>query len=225
MQQTENQPLYWAKDRVPINLTLMLALVIAAWGAGAALGILPIGGSAELILVLGIAVAIYTWLFTPRQYLVYPHALCIAYGTPRVKTIHFKDIAVVEFSPLGLEQLRVRPVKGRRQSIRVRDPEEFCSHLEDALNAFRSEHPEFDAGSQPPESSAVAVVERQAPPAAEEAEELEQSGPSAETAQPETGQQAEGAGPEAEAADRPTGPASEDPPKRDEPPQEHRPIY
>ena len=157
MMQTHRQPLYAAKDRVPFNLTLVLALGIAAWGAGATFGLWDMGGNPNLIFLLGIAVAIYTWLFTPREYLVYEDAFCVAYGRPRVKTIHFSNIAVIEMGSMAtLDQLRVRPVRGRRQAVRVREPEAFFDALEAALNAYRDAHPEENVsfqvtGRQPPD--------------------------------------------------------------------------
>ncbi len=163
MQQAQRQPLYAAKDRVPFNLTLVLALGIAAWGAGSMFGLWDMGGNPQIIFILGIIVAIYTWLFTPREYLVFDNAVCVAYGRPRIKTIHFSNIAVVEMGSMAtLDQLRIRPVRGRRQSIRVRDPETFFDELEAALNAYRNAHPEENVsyqmtGRHPPE-----VVEGQA---------------------------------------------------------------
>ena len=149
MMQTHRQPLYAAKDRVPFNLTLILALGIAAWGAGAVFGLWDMGGNPNLIFLLGVAVAIYTWLFTPREYLVYEDAFCVAYGRPRVKTIHFSNIAVIEMGSMAtLDQLRVRPVRGRRQSIRVREPDAFFDALEAALNAYRDTHPDENVSFQ-----------------------------------------------------------------------------
>ncbi len=165
MQQPQHELIYSAKDRVPFNLTLVLALGIAAWGAGAVFGLWDMGGNPSLILILGIAVAVYTWLFTPRQYLVYSDALCVAYGQPRVKVIHFSNIAVVEMGSIAsLDQLRIRPVRGRRQSIRVRDPETFCDELEAALNNYRAAHPEENmeyrvTGRTPPEDEGAAVAD------------------------------------------------------------------
>ena len=147
--QTHRQPLYAAKDRVPFNLTLVLALGIAAWGAGAVFGLWDMGGNPNLIFLLGIAVAIYTWLFTPREYLVYEDAFCVAYGRPRVKTIHFSNIAVIEMGSMAtLDQLRVRPVRGRRQAIRVREPDAFFDALEAALNNYRDTHPDENVSFQ-----------------------------------------------------------------------------
>ncbi|MCY4365936.1 MAG: hypothetical protein OXE17_06925 [Chloroflexi bacterium] len=163
MQSHGGQPLYAAKDRVPFNLTLVLALGIAAWGAGAVFGLWDMGGNPSVIFMLGIAVAIYTWLFTPREYLVYDDAFCVAYGMPRVKTIHFNNIAVIEMGSMAtLDQLRVRPVRGRRQSIRVREPDAFFDALEGALNRYRDTHPEENVPFQVtgrPQPTDVDVIE------------------------------------------------------------------
>ena len=183
MEQSQHQPLYAAKDRVPFNLTLVLALGIAGWGLAGLIGILPPPGNPEMIIVLGLAVTAYTWLFTPKEYMVYNDAVCVAYGKPRVKTIHFSNIAVVEMgSPVSIDQLRIRPIRGRRQSIRVRDPETFYDHLETALNAYRAAHPEEDisyefTGRNPQaviEGEPVEMVEAEADaePAAAQAEEV-----------------------------------------------------
>ena len=210
MAQSQNQPLYWDKDRVPVNLTLILALGIALWGLAGNFGLIGFGGNPQLIIVLGVGVAVYTWLMTPRQYLVYADALCIVYGRPRVKTLHFRDIDAVELGSLSaLDRLRVRPRQGRRQSIRVREVEAFYEQLEGALRAFRAAHPEYG------------------PPAAE-AEALPASAGAA-SVEPETG---DAAGTEpANAADAPepaaesTGGAETAAEAGEEPPPEHRPIY
>lgn len=179
MEQSQHQPLYAAKDRVPFNLTLVLALGIAGWGLAGLIGILPPPGNPEMIIVLGLAVTAYTWLFTPREYMVYNDAVCVAYGKPRVKTIHFSNIAVVEMgSPVSIDQLRIRPVKGRRQSIRVRDPETFYDQLESALNAYRAAHPEEDISYQ---------LTGRYPPEVVEAEPVEMAYAEADT-EPETAQ-------------------------------------
>lgn len=160
MQQSQHQPLYAAKDRVPFNLTLVLALGIAVWGVAGMVGILPPPGNPEMIIVLGLAVTAYTWLFTPKEYMVFNDAVCVAYGKPRVKTIHFSNIAMVEMGSMAtIDQLRIRPVKGRRQSIRVRDPEAFYDQLELALNAYRAAHPEEDISYQLTGRHPPAVVE------------------------------------------------------------------
>ena len=163
IEQTPIQPLYAAKDRVPVNLTLVLSLGIACWG-----GYMYITSGEFLLIILGIGASIYTWLFTPREYLVYSDYLCVAYGRPRVKVMHFSNIATVEMGSLAtMDQLRIRPVRGRRQPIRVRDPEGFFNELEAALNAYRVAHPEENVeyefrGRMPPEfvdAEPVAVVD------------------------------------------------------------------
>ncbi len=155
----QNQPLYWDKDRIPVNLTLILALGITAWGAVSSLGWVDMGGNPSIIFALGVVVAIYTWVSTPRQYLIYANALCVVYGKPRVKVIHFKDIDVVEMGSLAtVDQLRVRPIKGRRQPIRVRDVEAFYQQLETALNAFRAAYPEYGITIESSREMATEVV-------------------------------------------------------------------
>lgn len=215
MAQSQNQPLYWDKDRVPVNLTLILALGISLWGLAGSIG-LPFGsgGNPQLIIVLGVGVAVYTWLMTPRQYLVYADALCIVYGRPRVKTLHFRDIDAVELGSLSaLDRLRVRPRQGRRQSIRVREVEAFYEQLEGALSAFRAAHPEYG------------------PPAAAESEALPAAAAGAAAVETEAG---DAAGTEAatdKTADTPgpaaggTGSGETAGEAGEEPPPEHRPIY
>lgn len=211
MAQSQNQPLYWDKDRVPVNLTLILALGIALWGLAGSIG-LPFGsgGNPQLIIVLGVGVAVYTWLMTPRQYLVYADALCIVYGRPRVKTLHFRDIDAVELGSLSaLDRLRVRPRQGRRQSIRVREVEAFYEQLEGALRAFRAAHPEYG----PPAAEAEAL------PAAAATAAVETE--TADTAGTEPAKAADAPEPAADGTGGPETAAE----AGEEPPPEHRPIY
>ena len=211
MAQSQNQPLYWDKDRVPVNLTLILSLGIALWGVGGMFGLISFGGEPSLIILLGIGVAVYTWLMTPRQYLVYADALCIVYGRPRVKALHFRDIAEVELGSVSaLDRLRVRPHRGRRQSIRVREVESFYEQLNGALNAFRAAHPEYGT---PPETDSLAA----APAAAADPESA--SSNAAEPANADAPESAADNSGNAETAAKPESQSGE------EPPPEHRPIY
>ena len=215
MAQSQNQPLYWDKDRVPVNLTLILSLGIALWGVGGMFGLPFGGGNPELIILLGIGVAVYTWLMTPRQYLVYADALCIVYGRPRVKALHFRDIAEVELGSVSaLDRLRVRPHRGRRQSIRVREVESFYEQLQGALNAFRAAHPEYGT---PPESEPLPA----APVDAAAAEPEPANSAAAEPANPDA---PEPAADNAGSAETESKPESQSP-SGEEPPPEHRPIY
>ena len=212
MAQSQNQPLYWDKDRVPVNLTLILSLGIALWGVGGMFGLISFGGEPSLIILLGIGVAVYTWLMTPRQYLVYADALCIVYGRPRVKALHFRDIAEVELGSVSaLDRLRVRPHRGRRQSIRVREVESFYEQLNGALNAFRAAHPEYGT---PPESEPLAAAPAEAAVDPESANSAVSE--PADSDRPEPA--ADNAG-NAETAAQPESQSGE------EPPPEHRPIY
>ena len=212
MAQSQNQPLYWDKDRVPVNLTLILSLGIALWGVGGMFG-LPFGGSdPRLIILLGVGVAVYTWLMTPRQYLVYADALCIVYGRPRVKALHFRDIAEVELGSVSaLDRLRVRPHRGRRQSIRVREVEAFYEQLNGALNAFRAAHPEYGT---PPESEPLPAA-----PADTAADPESAKANAAEPANADAPEPAADNAGNAETESKPKSPSGE------EPPPEHRPIY
>ena len=211
MAQAQNQPLYWDKDRVPVNLTLILSLGIVIWGLGGLFGLIPFGGSPQLIVVLGVAVAAYTWLFTPRSYGVYADCLVIHYGRPRIKVMRFSDIDTVELgSVAALERLRVRPLRGRRQSIRVRDVDTFYEHLEGAFNAFRTAHPEYGEPISPLPAAPAATT----PATPAEPEKKPEN--AAATADPEPA----GDGGNAAAADAPAAESGED-----NPPPEHRPIY
>ena len=211
MAQSQNQPLYWDKDRVPVNLTLILSLGIALWGVGGMFGLISFGGEPSLIILLGIGVAVYTWLMTPRQYLVYADALCIVYGRPRVKALHFRDIAEVELGSVSaLDRLRVRPHRGRRQSIRVREVESFYEQLNGALNAFRAAHPEYGT---PPDTDSLAAAP------ADTTAEPESANSAADPANSERPESAVDNSGNAETAAQTESPSGE------EPPPEHRPIY
>ena len=234
-QAQQNQPLYWDKHRIPVNLTLILALGIAAWGlwewwdlgqrffGGGEVAADVAGDAGEaprspLIFALGIGVAIYTWVTNPRLYLVYADSLCIIYGKPRVKIIHFSNIAAVEMGSLATpDRLRVRPIKGRRQTLLAKDPEAFYEQLESALNAFRDANPEYAAPVAP---DAVAVIDAPAATATTDAI----------AAPEETPPQSEADGDYyASESDAPESPTAETPdasPEDDTPPTpEHRPLY
>ena len=155
MEQTQNQPLYWDKHRIPVNLTLILSLGIAVWGLYNF-----INGDTPVIFFLGIGVAVYTWVTSPRIYMIYADSLYIVYGKPRVKVIHFSNIDVVEMGSLATpDRLRVRPIKGRRQILLARDPEAFFDQLEAALNAFRAAHPEYGITLESSRDMAAGIID------------------------------------------------------------------
>ncbi len=125
--EVQQQPIHWDQHRSSFNFTLIFALVVAVIGI---MGNYP-------LLAIGLAVAAYTWLTTPRQYLVYRDALVIRYGTPRVKPIPFANISHLETLSLPMgERLRVRMVDGKRTFLMAKDPDTFRQRLEEALGSY-----------------------------------------------------------------------------------------
>ena len=121
----------------------------------------------------------YSWLTTPRVYLLYRDSMVINYGMPRTRVISFAEISHAEIlaMPMG-ERLRIRMVAGKRLMLMMRDPNAFRGHLEDALSRYHGEQsgegyvegavlnrgnePEFDAGPEfEPEPGAL--LEPEAP--------------------------------------------------------------
>ena len=127
MQETQQEPLHWDSHRTNLNLTLIFSLVVAVIG---------IMGQ-PLLFVIGVGVAIYSWLTTPRQYLIYSDALVLVYGRPRVKSYPFQEIANLELLTLPIgDRLRVRMANGRRLMLLTKDTETFRAQLDEALAAF-----------------------------------------------------------------------------------------
>ena len=178
-QQDGNTLIYWAPSRVRFNLTLILAGAVILFGlyqmffAGSfGRGDAPpdatqqqeqVSGDGEnqssrggnfnsmLLIVVGLGVGAYSWLTSPRQYRVYGDALMIMFGTPRRRTIHFRDIREVvnDRGPMG-DPLRVYTNNRRRIPIQVREPEEMHRYLDQALADFRRDNPQY-APPPPPE--------------------------------------------------------------------------
>ena len=100
-------------------------------------------GALNLWLVLGIAVAAFSWFTNAKQYLVYQNALVVMYGRPRVKVIPYPDISHLEMlvMPTG-NRLRVRLVSGKRLVVTVSDIDEFRARLDDALEKFNGSYGE-----------------------------------------------------------------------------------
>ena len=93
-----------------------------------------------LLIILGLGMAAYSWLTTPRQYLLYRDMMVIIYGMPRTRTISFAEISHIELLALPLgERLRIRMVSGGRMMLMMRDPGTFRGHLEDALSRYHGE--------------------------------------------------------------------------------------
>ena len=71
MQERQQEPLHWDNHRTNLNLTLIFSLVVAVIG---------IMGQ-PLLFVIGVGVAIYSWLTTPKQYLIYSDAVSYTHLT------------------------------------------------------------------------------------------------------------------------------------------------
>ena len=130
MQQTQEQPLHWDDHRTKLNLTFIFALIVAV------IGIL----GQPVLFVIGVGVAIYSWLTNPKQYLIYRDALVIIYGRPRIKSYPFQEISHLELltMPIG-DRLRIRMTNGRRLMLLTKDTETFRAKLDEALDAFHGE--------------------------------------------------------------------------------------
>lgn len=130
----ETQPLYWDNHRASINLTLILSLFVGVVGF--------LRGQQEFA-VLGLTFAAYTWLTSPKRYMIFENALVIEYGRPRVKVIDFSNISHVETLSLGIgERLRVVLVKGRRTMVMPKNLETFKERLDEALERYQSQYPQ-----------------------------------------------------------------------------------
>ena len=119
-----------------MNLTLVFALIVAAFGL---YGMFSAGDNG-LVLALGLAVAAYSWLTTPKHYMIFPGYMVIMFGTPRRKMVPFQQISHVEFLSLPSigDRLRVRMVNGRSLMLQPRDAETFHDRLEEALSSFNA---------------------------------------------------------------------------------------
>ena len=139
-QRQQGQPLHTDKHRVPVNITLIFALAVAAFG----LVTLVKNRDFPLTLIVGLGVAIFTWFTSPREYQIYQDALVIVYGRPRVKVIYFNQITQLDVLQLVIgERLRVMLRNGRREVLQTRDPQTFHARFQGALDDFRRAHPEL----------------------------------------------------------------------------------
>lgn len=126
------EPIHSDQHRSRWNITLIFALAVAV------LGFTSTGG--WVFILLGLAMAAFSWLTTPRAYFIYRDALVIAYGTPRTKAIPFAEISHLELLALPIgERLRLRLLSGRREMLIPRDNAVFQQHLERALSDYSAQ--------------------------------------------------------------------------------------
>ena len=131
MQQPQAEPLHWDDHRTKLNLTLIFALVLFVFS----LSTLDPGSLPLLLISLGVAA--YSWLNTPKQYLIYKNALVIICGRPRVKSYPFENMAHLELLTLPIgNRVRVRMANGSRIMLLPKDAETFNVKLDEALEAF-----------------------------------------------------------------------------------------
>ena len=162
MEQMQEQPVHWDNHRTNLNLTFIFALIVAV------IGIL----GQPVLFVLGIGVAIYTWLTTPKQYLIYRDALVIIYGRPRIKSYPFQEISHLETLSLPMgDRLRVRMVNGRRLFLLAKDTDTFRTKLDEALDAFHGEQRGSDYSSENG-SESPRIIEPGVPTTANNAEQV-----------------------------------------------------
>ena len=130
MAQQQETPIYWDQHATKWNLTLIFSLVVLVLGFFAG----------YLLVVLGLVMAAYSWLTTPRQFLLYRDSMVIVYGMPRTRHISYAEISHVELLALPFgERLRIRMMSGSRMMLMMRDPGAFRAHLEDALAQYHGE--------------------------------------------------------------------------------------
>ena len=135
-----DQPIHWDRHRNTLNITLVLALIIAFFGLL----------NNPILMIAGLAVAAYSWLTSARQYYIYRDSLIIVYGRPRVKVIPFANVSHIELLSLPLgDRLRVQVVGSRPILLAARDSETFLERLDTALEEFRSANPEEERGDDP----------------------------------------------------------------------------
>lgn len=135
MAQQQENPIHWDQHAAKWNITLIFGAVVLL------VGLVTFFQDGSIILpALGLVMAAYSWLTTPRQYLLYRDRLVVAYGTPRMRVISFAEISHIETLALPFgERLRLRMVSGSRVMLTMRDPGAFREHLEDALSRYHGE--------------------------------------------------------------------------------------
>jgi len=130
MAEQQETPIYWDQHATKWNLTLIFSLVVLVMGFF----------MGYLLVALGAVMGGYSWLTTPRQFLLYRDSMVIVYGMPRTRVVSFAEISHVELLALPFgERLRIRMISGSRMMLMMRDPGAFRVHLEDALARYHGE--------------------------------------------------------------------------------------
>lgn len=143
MAEQQENPIHWDQHASKWNLTLIFGAAVLLIGI-----VTFLQDGSPILPALGLVMAAYSWLTTPRQYLLYRDRLMVVYGAPRTRVISFAEISHIETLALPFgERLRLRMVSGSRVMLTVRDPGAFRDHLEDALSRYHGEQSgEYVAG-------------------------------------------------------------------------------
>ena len=130
MAEQQENPIYWDQHASRWNLTLIFSLVVAV------LGLM----TGFLLTALGLAMGAYSWLTTPRQYLLYRDRMTIVYGMPRTRNVSLAEVSHSEVlaMPFG-QRLRMVMLAGNRMMLSMRDPMAFHHQLEEALARYKGE--------------------------------------------------------------------------------------
>jgi hypothetical protein len=149
MQEPQNQLIHSDRHRIPVNLTLLFSLAVAAFGLYTYIR----NGDGLLLIFAGLGVGAYSWFTNPRQYDIYEDSLVVVYGAPRKRVIPFSNISHLEMRTLATpDRLRAWLTSGRRVVLMARNPEAFHDHLQKALDDFHRAHPELAPAEDAPES-------------------------------------------------------------------------
>ena len=147
--QEYGQPLHADRHRGSFNFTLALALAVVV------IGVLQ-GPDGVPFVVIGLAVAAFSWFTTPSQYTLFDDHITITYGRPRVRHIGFQQIDRSEILKIFVgDRLIIHLANGRRFLIQPRDVEGFQEKFEQALASYQRYHPRDVQPPSPPQDRDV----------------------------------------------------------------------
>ena len=116
----------------------------------------------EIFVILGLALAAYSWFTTAKQFLIYENVLVIIYGRPRnprvvpYPSISRLEVVAVPVGPFGQQQSRrllVHLMNDRRLIVSVQKVEEFRDRLDEAMRNFNESYDQGKIIDQSPDQS------------------------------------------------------------------------
>ncbi len=148
--QEYGQPLHADRHKGSFNFTLALALAVVV------IGVLQMDAGGATFVVIGLAVAAFSWFTTPSQYTLFDDHITITYGRPRVRHIGFQQIDRSEILKIFVgDRLIIHLANGRRFLIQPRDVEGFQEKFEQALASYQRYHPRDVQPPSPPQDRDV----------------------------------------------------------------------